>query len=158
MRFFGLFHFCMVKRSIQNSFVQCTIKWNHLSNCEEYLRLESCITDSPDLEQPKRSSSRVDYFASVNISSSCKQPWTFKLLTRVYKLLTTCMELALITVFSFIPSVSRKQLSKRENVKRQKESEGSSSLLKEWRQQFRGPCRGPWHIPRKGQKYKMCPK
>ena len=63
-----------------------------------------------------------------------------------------------MTVFSFIPLASKKHSSRRENSKREKESEGPYSLLKEWRQQFRGPCRAPWHIPRKGQKYKLCPK
>ena len=63
-----------------------------------------------------------------------------------------------MTVFFSIPLASRKHSSKRENSERAKQSEGSSFLIKEWRQQFRGPCRAPWHIPRKGQKYKMCPK
>ena len=45
----------------------------------------------------------------------------------------------------------------RENkTKKQKASGSSSFTLKEWRQAFRGQCRAPVMIPRKGGKYRMC--
>ena len=46
---------------------------------------------------------------------------------------------------------------KKQTVKKDKKRGSSSSLLKEWRQAFRGQCRAPWRIPNKGQKYRMCP-
>lgn len=47
-------------------------------------------------------------------------------------------------------SDARKPIAKKEMVEKDK-------ALKEWRQAFKGQCRAPRHIPKKGGMYKMCP-
>ena len=65
---------------------------------------------------------------------------------------------SILHIIHCISETSRKLIAKKEKAEREKASEGYSISLKQWRQAFRGQCRAPRVIPRKGGKYKMCPK
>ena len=56
-----------------------------------------------------------------------------------------------------VSEARRKLIAKKEKAEKDKAAEGYSISLKEWRRAFRGHCRAPWLIPKKGGKYEMCP-
>ena len=69
-----------------------------------------------------------------------------------------CQSFSILHTIYCISENSRKLIAKKEKAEQDKAREGYSISLKEWREAFRGQCRAPWHIPKKGGKYKMCPK